>query len=167
MYKDREIEEGPIKDPYPFAFLTPSPNTLHKPKSKKIRRSLPTELSKIESDSHELTLSSSMETFDDSKSTRGELDDDIVTPNEKKKKNKRIRPLDFGTSSLCLPPSWDSPVTVSSLSSPPKITAFTSPTTALRSLSETHHSQTLSESLTSTLSESGVSKRTQIVSEER
>jgi len=86
MYKDREIEEGPLIDPYPFSFLTPSPNTQHKPKSKKLRQ-LQQELSKTESDRHELT-SSSGETLVDMKSTHGEIDDGILTPDDKSKKTK-------------------------------------------------------------------------------
>jgi len=81
---------------------------------------------------------------------------------------KRIRPLDFGTSGISTFPSlWDSPVTVSSLySSPsPQKTSTISPTIALRSLSESHCSETVSESTTSTLEESRLSKRVRNESE--
>jgi len=89
MYKDREIEEGPIHDPYPFSFLTPSPNTQHKPKSRKLRQKQ-LELTKTESD-HELRTSSSVEILPDTKSSHNEIEDDeIVTPNEKTKKIKEF-----------------------------------------------------------------------------
>jgi len=92
----------------------------------------------------------------------------LLHPMKKPKKNKRIRPLDFGTSATStLPSLWDSPVTISSLySSPsPQKTSIASPTTALRSLSESHCSQ--SESITSTLAESRLSKRVRNATEDR